>query len=153
MLYDLCRAARAHVEQVTGRSLGEQTLRTTFDRFPRGAAFPLPRGPLVSVTEITYVDADGTAKTMDAGDYTATADTIFAVDGWPEVQCGKPGSVSVTYVCGEDAPAPLLLAMKYLVSHWYNNRDAVLIGSISKPLEFTIDSLVWPYRTWYRTPE
>lgn len=34
------------------------------------------------------------------------------------------------------------LAIKLLVSHWYENRDSVLIGSISKKLEYSLNSIL-----------
>ena len=34
------------------------------------------------------------------------------------------------------------LAIKMLVLHWYENRDIVLIGSISKNLEFTMKNII-----------
>lgn len=33
-------------------------------------------------------------------------------------------------------------AVKLLISHWYENRGAVLIGSISKSLEFGLQSIL-----------
>ena len=34
------------------------------------------------------------------------------------------------------------LAIKLLVSHWYENRDSVLVGSISKKLEYSLNSIL-----------
>jgi len=34
------------------------------------------------------------------------------------------------------------LAIKLLVNHWYDNRDSVLIGSISKNMEFSLTSII-----------
>lgn len=34
------------------------------------------------------------------------------------------------------------LAVKLLVNHWYDNRDSVLIGSISKSMEFSLASII-----------
>lgn len=34
------------------------------------------------------------------------------------------------------------LAIKMLISHWYENRVAVNIGSISKELEFSLNSII-----------
>lgn len=45
---------------------------------------------------------------------------------------------------GEDIDTAILL----LIGHWYTNREAVLIGSTSKQLEFTIESLLQPYRIY-----
>lgn len=34
------------------------------------------------------------------------------------------------------------LAVKLLVTHWHDNRSAVLIGSISKSLEYSLQSII-----------
>lgn len=34
------------------------------------------------------------------------------------------------------------LAIRLLVSHWYDNRESVVIGSISKNLEFSLASMI-----------
>ncbi|WP_145482770.1 MULTISPECIES: head-tail connector protein [Yersinia] len=45
---------------------------------------------------------------------------------------------------GEDIETAMLL----LIGHWYTNREATVIGVTSKQLEFTIDSLLQPYRIY-----
>lgn len=35
------------------------------------------------------------------------------------------------------------LCVKILISHWYENRNAVTVGSISKKLEFSLSSLIF----------
>ncbi len=34
------------------------------------------------------------------------------------------------------------LAVQLLISHWYENRNTVLIGSISKKIEFSLQSII-----------
>ena len=34
------------------------------------------------------------------------------------------------------------LAIKMLVLHWYENRESVLVGSISKKLEFSLSNII-----------
>lgn len=156
----LVRTARQMVEQMTGRALAVQTRELVIDAFPCGRALPLPGAPLVSVESVRYFDASGAEVTMSADDYVVDADglpgSIYAKCGWPCTD-GRPGGVKVRYTCGYesavDVPMPLLLGMRYLVNHWFDNRNPVMIGSISKSLEFTLDSLVSPYRVHYRLPE
>lgn len=35
------------------------------------------------------------------------------------------------------------IAQRMLVLHWYENRNAVILGSISKNLEFALDSILY----------
>ncbi|HDL8117429.1 TPA: phage gp6-like head-tail connector protein [Yersinia enterocolitica] len=44
----------------------------------------------------------------------------------------------------EDIDTAILL----LIGHWYTNREATVIGVTSKQLEFTVDSLLQPYRIY-----
>jgi hypothetical protein len=39
-------------------------------------------------------------------------------------------------------PASIRHACLMLVGHWYESRSTVLVGSISKPLEFAVESLL-----------
>ncbi len=41
------------------------------------------------------------------------------------------------------------LAIKMLVLHWYENRDIVLVGSISKNLEFTMKNIITQLKYCY----
>lgn len=43
------------------------------------------------------------------------------------------------------------LAVFLLVSHWYENRQSVLIGSISKDLEFSLSSILSQMRYCYES--
>lgn len=45
-----------------------------------------------------------------------------------------------------EVPAMVRQAALMLIDHWYNNRSAVLTGSISKELEFATNSLLHFYR-------
>ncbi|WP_145502061.1 head-tail connector protein [Yersinia similis] len=44
----------------------------------------------------------------------------------------------------EDIDTAILL----LIGHWYTNREAVLVGTISKQLELTVESLLQPHRIY-----
>jgi len=43
-------------------------------------------------------------------------------------------------------PKPIYQAMLMLIAHWYENREAVLIGRPSKEIEFAVTNLIAPYR-------
>lgn len=40
------------------------------------------------------------------------------------------------------------LAIKLLVSNWYENRDTILIGSISKKLDYSLNHILMQLREW-----
>lgn len=43
-------------------------------------------------------------------------------------------------------PESIVAAMKLLIGHWYENRETVLVGSISKEFEFTLEALLYQQR-------
>jgi hypothetical protein len=43
-------------------------------------------------------------------------------------------------------PQPIITAMKLLLAHWYENREAVIIGTIQTELGMAVESLLLPYR-------
>jgi hypothetical protein len=60
-------------------------------------------------------------------------------------------AVVITFTCGyggaEDVPLQVKQAMYLLISHWYENRLPINIGTgIPKELDFTISSLLWANR-------
>ena len=158
-------AAREHIEEVTGRALAEQTLRLVLDRFPcrygSDYALPLPRPPLRTVESVKYLDGDGTEQTWDPSNYEVITDgtpgAIYAPGGWPAIS-PRPGSVRVTLTCGyggdaEAAPERLLVAIRQLVRHWYDNRTPVVVGTIATSVPTMIDTLTQSVRFRYRLPQ
>lgn len=146
------RAARQHVEAMTGRTLLETTLELVLDRFPRGA-LPVPRGPLASITSVKYLDPDGVQQTLATTGYTVDTDgdRIGPVDCWPGT-ASTINAVRVRYVAGLDAaddlPEPLREAVLMMVGHLYENREASLVGVNAQDLPFGVVDLVAGYRSF-----
>jgi uncharacterized phiE125 gp8 family phage protein len=160
-------AARQYVELITRRALMRQTWLATWDGWPvacvngvRRHRFVLPRPPLVSVTSVGYIDLNGDDQTLTTDQFKSLKlDTgEWAIDPkygitWPSVRA-ESASVSVTFVAGYgsspgDVPEPLRQAMRLLIGHCYENREAVVVGIESSPLALAVDSLVFPYRVFY----
>jgi hypothetical protein len=38
--------------------------------------------------------------------------------------------------------------MLLLIAHWYGNRESVLVGATSKPMEMAVDNLLGFERVW-----
>jgi hypothetical protein len=49
-------------------------------------------------------------------------------------------------------PAPLRQALHLLVGHWNANREGVLVGLISKEIEFSVEALCADYRIFWSGP-
>ncbi len=145
------QAAVDHIEGnrgVLGYALVDQAWELTYDAFPCGD-LKIPLGPLQSITSIEYAHPDTGIMTTWAGtNYVADMSTegwIRPVDSWP-VARETLNAVKVTFVAGHgpsaaDCPADLKMALLHLVSHWYENREAVGEGSMAT-VPLTFDSLI-----------
>jgi len=153
--------ARRLVESRTGKALLTQTHRMMFDGFPRRVFESFSRvthdikllsPPLQSISSIQYIDTDGATQTLSASIYTVdTASKPGRVlpafgETWPIVQSGVPNSVIIEYVCGyasaSAVPEDIRHAVKFIVSHLYENREHVVIGTIASVLADTLDALL-----------
>lgn len=128
----LISAARLYVETFTRRALIQQTLKRALDWFP--PQIMLPRPPLISVDEITYVDPDGVEQTLSASIYHVDSFAEPAhvcpayEEDWPSTR-QQANAVVVTYSAGygekaEDVPQDLRQALLFIVGYWYANREA-----------------------------
>ena len=48
--------------------------------------------------------------------------------------------------CATDGPDPILSGMLLLIGHLYENRQAVITGTIATELPMTVKSLWFPFR-------
>lgn len=151
------RAATEMLETRCGRAFVTQTralrMRTFHDpRYASGRSIVLPRSPLKSISSISYVATDGTTTTLPSSDYRVSAGDQPGHVGeehgasWPATR-NVAGDVVVTYVAGHSTvssgvPHAVKQAIRMVVGHWYRNREAVLVGTISKEMELGIDALL-----------
>ena len=115
-----------------------QTWELSLDNFPYSEII-LPGWPVKSITAVSYTDTDGATQTIDAADYQldikgdrARLTPVFG-GSWPSSRLVN-GAVSITYVVGEaqdDIEPVLKLAIKQMVAHWYENREAISETSFS----------------------
>jgi len=150
----LVTAARQLVELYTGRSLVTQTWELALDNFPAGSSVELPRGPVQSVTSIKTYDDEDNESTFASGNYlvdTSLGRVSLNHDAvWP-TDLRSTASVLITYVAGygdaaSDVPAALRQAILMLVGHWYENREAVVTGTIAAEVPFTVAALLGHYK-------
>ena len=153
----LVKSAREYCEQYTGRALINQTWRLYIDEFPSEIRLPMP--PFSSLTHLRYVNTSGTLTTMVADtDYTVSAYLeparvvpAYGTD-WPTARSAVD-VVQATYVAGYGAtaasvPEPIRQACRLLIGHWFENRETIVVGTISATLDFTVKALLEPYRVW-----
>jgi uncharacterized phiE125 gp8 family phage protein len=168
----LITAARQFAEQETDRSFITQTWKYTMDCLPGSHGYPAPswgdeftipgnaivltKGPIQSISSITYLDTGGVTQTMPSTDYIADlsgpAARITPVFGkiWPIAQF-QIASAAVTFVAGYGGAAAVPNGIKQWmllrIGAMYENREEIVVGRgiTANPLSIA-DSLLDPYR-------
>jgi uncharacterized phiE125 gp8 family phage protein len=138
---------------ILGRCMIEQTWLQSFGCFERRLRLPFPD---VSSVVVKYFDTDDAEQTVDAGGYQLLEDArgnylrFVSTFATPAVNPDRLDAVSVAMTVGygdavDDVPAALRQAIMLLIGHWYTNREAVGLNTLSAlPLGF--DALIAPFR-------
>lgn len=150
----LIAAATSHAESICQRAFVTQKWALILDTFPACGPITLPLPPLQSVEAIEYVDADGATQTLAPADYlvdkAGLVGRVHLAYGktWPSPRA-QPMAVRVEFTAGYGAaaavPSDLVSALMLLIAHWDQNREAVLVGTISAPLPMGVEALLSPY--------
>jgi len=150
------RAARQHVETTCSIALLTQTRRVWLKAWPADGIIPLHRPPLVSVTSVTYLDAEEAEQTLAADTYHVVKNRfepqIVRRKGavWPAT-AEHPQAIAVTYVCGfgaapESVPDDIRNAILMLTEHFYFNRgETGETTMVRNPV--AVDALLGPHKT------
>lgn len=142
-----------------GRCLIAQGWRLALDRFPREIVVPLP--PCLSIDALTYLDADGTERALDATAWRVTGLATMegarirpaSGTGWPKT-FDEPECVVVDFTAGfgeapADVPEPLRIAIAMHAGSLYENRESVYAGSGTPGMmPHGYDDLIRGYRVW-----
>jgi len=134
------------------RQLCTATWTLKLDSFPPADYIELPRPPLATVTSVKYYDLAGTQQTFSSGKYTVDTHSepgrvvLNYGESWPSIR-SQSQAVEVIYTAGYGAddtsvPEALQCALRLLVGHFNENREAVLTGTISKTVELAVDALL-----------
>lgn len=115
-----------------------------------GADMVLGKGPNAVVTAIEYDDAAGVVQSLDAGAWRiGVHGRILPAVGtrWPD---DLGGEVRITFDAGFadvglEAPA-LITAVRMLTAHFYDNREAVVTGTITAEVPMGVMRLISLYR-------
>jgi uncharacterized phiE125 gp8 family phage protein len=156
----LITSAREMVEQITRRALISQTLDYKIDDWP-GDYMELPMPKLISITSITYkLYSDGSTSTLSSAVYFAVTSTtpgrvaLKPGQSWPGDSLYPYQAITVRYVAGygsaaSSVPGPIKEAIKLLIGHLYENREASYAGNPNvSMLPMGVDKLLYPYRVF-----
>ena len=155
----LIQTGREWVESYLDRQLIHAELEMSLEEFPESdEEVDLPRPPMAVAADKTAVSVTYTLSTQATAslasntfrmDRYATPGRIYPLYGqnWPADRLEDENAIQVRWWAGyggsgTDVPAPIRHAILMLVGYWYDNRSAVLVGSISKEIEFAVSSLL-----------
>lgn len=140
-----------------GRAMITQTWGQWVDRAPGWV--PLRMGPVQELTAVDYYDADGVLQEATLSDFEIFRDGELYLAkpksgaAWPGAQV-RPDAIRVSWKAGfgdaaTDVPAGLRAALKLIVAHWYEHREAVTGESLAD-LPMGADMLIGLHRVgWY----
>jgi uncharacterized phiE125 gp8 family phage protein len=151
-------AVTSHLDGATGilgRALITQDWSDVWCGFPASERVRVALAPVQEIVSISYFDADNQVQTLEAGRYSLHADaTGFYIRadseaGWPDT-FDRDDAMSITYRAGygdtdQAVPATLRLAILDLVAHRYNNREAVVVGTIASNLPRSVAADLAPF--------
>lgn len=153
---DLILAAQEFIRLRTECTLIATEYQLTLDAWPcEETELTLPYPPVTAV-EITYFDEAGDSQIFT--DYTirrsGNIESVLVLNpdaSWPAVEV-RSDAIAIVYTAGlganaDQMPANVRHAMRLLVGHWYEQRDPVITGTISKSLEYSLESLLNQLRT------
>jgi uncharacterized phiE125 gp8 family phage protein len=145
----LIAPARAYVERVSRRLFvgGERT--ATFTRW--GDYLEIWRQPITSIDSVAYSTTDDPVDDEELTgfvSYLGFPAWVSLEDDFPDLLEG--GTITVTYTAGAlDATSEEYLmgkrAMLLLIGHWFENREAVVVGSgvsVSSEIDLAVRSLL-----------
>lgn len=153
----LILAATEYCETHQRRAFITQTWDLWLDDWPYKDHINIPRPPLQSVASVKHYDTENTEHTMLDTDYLVdvVSEPGRVVLGysklWPTETLRPANAVCVRFTAGyapdvEDLAANVSQKIKQaillLVSHWYEYREPVQGGNISKEIEFAVSALL-----------
>lgn len=160
MILGLIIAAREYCETFQRRALITQTWELWLDDWPEVGQIMIPLPPLQTIDSIRYYDVDDNEFTMDPGDYfvdTKNEPGWVALNygsAWPTITLRPVNGVCITFTAGYEVegsdgaalvPESVKLAMKLLVGHWYENREASGNANL-KDIPLGVHPLLWGER-------
>lgn len=159
------KAARQAAENYMSRRIVQQTLELVLDDWPYDGIVRLPEGELRELISVKYLDPDGNEQTWPSVEYrtdnSAKPPRLWAAPTFalPRILSG-PAPITIRYKVGyppvsgspvdylANVPEDIRVAILLTVGTWFENREDVIVGTISSRLPLGVDRLLDPYRIW-----
>ena len=148
LIAELIRAARKHVETVTGRRLVTQVWRLVLDTWPADGVLHLPLSPVTEIAAARLRGPDGGETALETDAWLLDAGGRLHIAQRPAVLrpfAGIEIDLEAGYGGAADVPPGFVQAIRLLVAHWYEYRASVSPhGADALPL--AVAALIAPER-------
>lgn len=150
LILEWIATARELAEESTGQVFIDSHWELSLSEFPCNGHIRLPKGPLIGVVGISYRDREEVFQLLDPANYVEVFDNPPAIvwnsnaPCWPVTRC-TPGAVRIELRMGYDSggspgdasrvPRLAKKAIRMMVAHWYENREAVATETRNTPTE------------------
>ena len=133
VIQGLIDAAAASVSGELGRAIAPQTMREALQYPTRDTYLSVP--PAQALVSVDYYDAANVLQAADLGDFEFYASEDWAFvrsDAWPATY-DRPDAVILQYDVGsDDMPPDIIQALKLIVAHWFQNREATSENAVKE---------------------
>ena len=156
LIQGMLEAASEHCERIQSKAYGLQSWQAAFEHFPLFPKVLLRKAPFHSLKKFYYLNALSQEVLFQEGTDFMVDDTglfarIILLDGFSFPTDPASGNCfRVEFDCGNDVMSDVdrtaRQAILMLVAHWYDNRGTVIVGAVSKEMEFAVHALLGPDR-------
>jgi uncharacterized phiE125 gp8 family phage protein len=138
------------IAEMSGRVLAQETWAASWPAI--SGDLVLPKSPVIGVTSITYYDLTDTLQTANLADFYVFQDQDRSIVRpkarklWP-TGIIREDAITVTFTAGyASVPPALRTAAMMLIGHLYDNREAVVTGTITATLPLAVEEMVGLHR-------
>lgn len=146
-------AAREYCEGFQNRAYYTQTWKLIKDAYIIDEIIDIPYPPLQSLDSFVIIDVDDTE--YDVTEYTlddASEHARLIIDDYPSMDADLRdiAGVQITFTAGHTSTDKISekakQAIKLLIGHMHENRQAVITGDVPRKLLMSVKSLLWQNR-------
>jgi uncharacterized phiE125 gp8 family phage protein len=142
----LINAAVQHCQDYTNRHFVSSNFTLSLDDFYN---CEFSTGPINTITGVTYKDVGNATQTLATSKYwydTKREPGRIHFENAPDTYDDDFNVVTISGTLGAAPATPVVHAIKMLVAHYYENRRAVITGTITAEIPLGVAALLNPYR-------
>lgn len=152
------KAARHQFEQDTNSAISDSQEWKIYMDVWNGISIPIGIGPILTIDSVEYYDVNGDLQTLSASTYhkDMIGGCIVLKNGydWPDLEEQHPSAIIVTFTAGYtdplDVDSDIKEALLLLISHFYENRQAVVVGQTAHSLPLGYQRIIDRHINFYK---